>query len=137
MEIKYTYICSLDGEEFETEEECLEYERNIAGCEGIAFFDVNRELVKVEDAVATYEQAYYIYILNKELADRYFAWLFSHYGYDFVNDSKEGHTYMYNTRTCEYEDLGETINNLIGVENDILDQVKKVKEREIENGNNE
>ena len=125
MTIKNTYI-ACDGEEFETEEECLQYERGILGHKGILFFDSERNVIENDDPVLKYELSLYIYIVDKDQAKVYFEWLNNYAGYNYGDDFETGHVYMYNTRTCEYEDLAEKINELIGFENDIFGHVKEI-----------
>lgn len=128
MTTKVLYI-SVDGEEFETEEECLEYEKNRDAHGAILMFAANRLPITDEDSVAAFEDAQYLYILDAERAKKFFDYISESYGYT-VPDSDEvvdGGLYVFeDTHYKEsYIDLVDRIADLEVLRDELLDRVKE------------
>lgn len=80
MTTKTLYI-SIDGEEFETEEECLEYEKKRDASEAVIMFTKNRLPILDADSVTAFEDSHYLYILDAERAKKFFDYVSESYGY--------------------------------------------------------
>lgn len=119
MIIKKTYI-SDDGEEFETEEECLEYEKSLNSIDGVVLFDSKLEVIHGENPVDAYNEAFYIYISNVERAERFFDWIREYDHSPVPKDIKHGRIYFYYEPTGEYRNLDTFINEWGDIRNKIL-----------------
>lgn len=74
MQIKKIYI-SDDGEEFETEEECLEYEKIVSSRDSVILFDYCEGIINDDDFWNAFDQAIYIYITDAERAEKFLQWV--------------------------------------------------------------
>ena len=69
---KIIYVAD-DGEEFETKEECEQYERRFEKAWSIDFFDGNfNNLNKEQDMASKLEKTFYMFIKNAEAAKEFF-----------------------------------------------------------------
>lgn len=111
MQIKKTYI-SDDGEEFETEEECLEHEKTINSMDSVLMID-SRELVIAEkDPSTAYEKAIYLYIFDTKRARAFLDWIHGETGYSIPEKVKAGELYYYDEPNNEYKELNKKIKEL-------------------------
>lgn len=80
MKIVCTYIAD-DGEEFETESECREYEQSlVCANEGIAAFDKNLNYIATPTPSDWEENVWFMKILDGEQADRLMTWVYDQCG---------------------------------------------------------
>ena len=114
MEIKTTYIAN-DGEEFETEEECLAYEEAWTPGDSILFLDQDFQPLYLRDSVARYEWAQYVFIKDAEKASKFFEVLSNECGYVVPPDIKDRRLYWWHDG--EYVDLNSYIADLQIVRN--------------------
>lgn len=125
MTIKNIYI-SDDGEEFETEEECVEYEkaRDVKGA--ILMFDSDRQILDDADSVKAFENAMYLYIINVERAKKFFDYVSESYGYDVPDPDEviEHGLYAFNDDMhCQsYYELTDRIAELEVARDELLDR---------------
>ena len=123
MTIKNIYI-SDDGEEFETEEECLEYEkaRDVSGA--ILMFDSDRQILDDADSVKAFENAMYLYIINVERAKKFFDFVGEDYGYVVPDEVVENGLYAYddNVHCQSYYKLTDQIAELEVARDELLDR---------------
>ena len=111
MKIRKIYI-SDDGEEFDSEEECLEHEKTINLMESVLMID-SRELVITEkDPIIAYEQAIYLYIFDTEQARALLNWIHNESGFSIPENPKAGELYYYEGSDNEYKNLNEKIEKL-------------------------
>ena len=122
MEIKNIYV-SYDGKEFETEEECLEYERMGESEGAVKLFNADGHECLETDPVERYERADYIYVLDEEKADAYFNRIQEYSGYTVPYDAKVGHIYAYDVDDCDYYDLMERVEKLMALRDRIMEWV--------------
>ena len=106
MEIKTTYI-SDDGTEFDTEEECLQYEAVYKDTSSVMLFDGGLNEMDSSDLKESYETASYIYIVNAQSARLLFDYIYASYGYPLPYQIEEGHMYRYDERIEKWEDVNE------------------------------
>ena len=84
MRIECTYI-ACDDTEFETEAECLAYERGIEDrLKAAVFYDDEKKIVDVENDGTG--NAYYIRIVNANDAPSLLRWLYNYVGFDYPKD---------------------------------------------------
>lgn len=120
MQIKYTYI-SDDGEEFETEEECLEHEKTIDSASSVLMID-SRELVITDKEPSTaYEKAIYLYIFDTKRARAFLDWIHGETGYSIPENAKAGELYYYDESDNEYKELSEKIKELEGLRDRLME----------------
>ena len=119
MQIKKIYI-SDDGEEFETEEACLEYENSLNARDGVILFDSNLEVIHGGAPIDDYNEAFYMYISDARQAERFFDWVYEYDHSPVPKDVKEGGIYFYDEATGNYKNLDEFFTKWNGIRNKIL-----------------
>lgn len=128
MTTKTIYI-SNDGEEFESEEECLEYEKKRDVHDAIIMFDSNRLPILDADSVAAFEDAEYLYILDSEKAKAFFDYISEAYGYAVPNPDEVVNygLYAFNSDlSCQsYYELNDQIAELEVLRDELLDRTKE------------
>lgn len=116
MTTKTTYIAN-DGEEFETEEECLAYEKAMDPSEGVVMFDSEYEILHGGVPAAMYEAAMYLYIINEKKATAFFNWIGVNTGYNTPSDYHTGDLLYYSDyhdyNKDDYSNLDKDISELI------------------------
>ena len=125
MTIQVTYIAD-DGEEFETEEECLDHERVMMTDGKALFFDSDCELIE-GSVIDKVERAHYIYILDGETAKEFFEWADEYTGCPVPDEYETGALYFFDEREQHYKDLGKIITGLSNIGMNIMVQVEKVR----------
>lgn len=111
MEIKTTYI-AFDDTEFDTEEECLEYESNANPEGAVRFFNAQGEELFDKEPCELFEASYYIYIVDEEKATAFLDWLMYYSGYTIPGEIKTGCIYVYDEDEGDYYDLTERVDDL-------------------------
>lgn len=105
MEIRTTYI-SDDGTEFDTEEECLEYEAVYKDTSSVILLDCNARILDLDDSLDAFNHFEYIHIVKEQGARLLLDYVENWNGNCLPEcDIVEGHTYVYD------EDCGETCDN--------------------------
>ena len=131
MTIKNVYVAD-DGEEFETEEECLEYEKVLDPDGAVVLFDSDMRIITKEncgsekDPVSRYEETVYICIIDAKKAKEWFNWIYDKSGYDIPIDYSTGDTLYYNSDDCEYVNLEKEIAKLEALRNKIYSKRNQV-----------
>ena len=110
MRIEITYYAD-DGEEFDNEEECREYERDVRErLESVIFFNQFQELMSEPTIYEIEEKAYYLTVLDPKMAENLFDWLDDQISFNWgAGEPIVGHFY-----SCE--------------ENEWVDMTKMVEE---------
>lgn len=119
MQIKKIYI-SDDGEEFETEEACLEYENSLNSRDGVILFDHNLEVIHGGAPIDAYNEAFYMYISDAGQAERFFDWVREYDRSPVPKDVKEGRIYFYDEAAGNYKNLDEFLMKWNSIRNKIL-----------------
>lgn len=124
MTTKIIYIAE-DGEEFETEEECLAYERNRDASGAILMFDSDRQILDDADSVKAFENAMYLYIINVERAKKFFDFVGEDYGYIVPDEVIEHGLYAFDDDPhCQsYYELSDRIAELEVARDELLDRM--------------
>lgn len=95
MEIRTTYI-SDDGTEFDTEEECLEYEAVYKDTSSVVLLDDEKRPLDMSDLAGAFDSCIYIHIVKEQEARLLLDYVESYCGCGLPRDGiKEGHTYVY------------------------------------------
>ncbi len=126
MEIRKIYI-SDDGEEFDSEEECLEHEDKINSFDSVLLFDSKKNLIKNKIPEISYEQAYYIYVLNTKRAKTFLEWIHSEYRYAIPDYLRAGELYFYEESTNKFKSYTNIVTELTETRSKILEQVDAAK----------
>ena len=123
MRIEVTYYAD-DGEEFDTEEACREYEERLKkDMSSVIFYDENKKVMKNPTIEDIEQDAFYLKVLNAEEATRLFDWLHYQISFDFVEQEVvKDHFYAwmedphlddgFRDITKRFEDLKNTIDIL-------------------------
>lgn len=123
MKIEITYIAD-DETEFETEEECREYEESLKiDMESAIFFDENHKLMKNPSIDDIGQEAFYMKVLNADSAKRLIERLHYETGFDFLEEEPiKDHFYRWGEGpredgwtdlTAEFESLKKTMTELM------------------------
>lgn len=128
MRVEMTYYAD-DGKEFDSREECLEYERQIKADFGsMMFFDGNLVWNKTADIPFIESEMMCFKVLDEVAANRLFRWLYTACGVCMPDSPvKQGHIYRYDERdgwadnywldvTERYEDLAKIIQKVESAE---------------------
>ena len=87
MRVEITYYAD-DGEEFSTEEACLEYENRLKTDMGsVIFFDQDCNVMKDPVVTDIEQSAYYMKVLDAEKATRLIDWLSYQISFSFLPDT--------------------------------------------------
>ena len=126
MTTRITYI-ACDGEEFETEQECLEYEKSMDSTDCLMMFDNDLNVLRDEDQGRNAEYSNYIYILDAEKAMKFFKWASINYGYTFPDNVETGRLYSYDDRSDSWEDMNEKVDMLVKRRDYLLKKVERLR----------
>ena len=126
MTIRNIYVAA-DGEEFDTEEDCLDYEQTMDASGAIIMFDSDRKLIKGVSSAEAFERSMYLYIVDAEKAKRFFDLMCDDYGHIVPEDVEDYALYMYddNIRGQSYVELQELIANLETERDEILRECER------------
>lgn len=128
MTTKTIYI-SNDGEEFETEEECLAYERNRDASGAVLMFAANRLPITDTDSITAFEDASYLYILDEERAKAFFRAIKDDYSYAIpkLDEVTNFSLYAYEEDRSgqSYMDLDDKIAELEVLRDELLDRARE------------
>lgn len=128
MRTRTIYI-SNDGEEFETEEECLEYERNRDASNAILMFASNRFPITDVDSITAFEEAQYLYILDAERAKEFFKAIKDDYSYAIpkLDEVTNFSLYAYEGDHSDqsYVNLDDKIAELEVLRDELLDRARE------------
>lgn len=87
MRVEITYY-AFDETEFDTEEECRDYEQNLLSkFKAVSFFDSNRRLLETPSLQQIESEAVYMLIKSKSGAEDLFEWLQEQISWEPVNCS--------------------------------------------------
>lgn len=129
MTTKIIYIAN-DGEEFETSQECLEYERSMDPSDCVLMFDEELNVLRDEDPGKNFEQSIYLYILNAEKAEKFFKWVDDNYGYSCPENPVNNRLYSFNIHTQKYDDFEEFVEDLLMKRRYLLKKVERLSKKE-------
>ena len=105
MRVECTYI-AFDETEFDTEAECLAYEKGVKDrMKAAIFYDDEKNIVDVEkDGTG---DAYYIRIVDAEQTPFLFDWLYNYVGFDYPHDEyyENGDLFNYDRNHDEWVNL--------------------------------
>ena len=127
MIIKHTYIAA-DGEEFETEEECLEHERVCDPGDSVVLYysDCDR-ITDGRDIIEMFERADHIYVRDAEQAKIFFNWINEETGMDIPHNVADNTIYSYDGLRAAYFNLNEAIEELLDISNAIFNDIHGVE----------
>lgn len=125
MKIRKIYI-SDDGEEFDSEEACLEHEDKINSFDGVLLFDSKKKLIENENPGIAYERACYIYVRYTNRARTFLDWVHSEYGYAVPSLVKAEELYFYDESTDKFKSYTSMVLELEETKSKILEQVRNV-----------
>lgn len=123
MTVRHIYI-SDDGEEFDTEEECMEHEKMLDTSNALLMFDEDYNILVNDDPGRAYELSSYLYILDGEKTRPFLQWIESEWGYATPEEVEAGDVYYYDDRACKYIDLNKKIDELCMTRDRIVEQVR-------------
>lgn len=124
MIIKRTFIAD-DGEEFESEEACIEYEEAMNPEGGVIFYDGNMKRVTKENGPASMlDHAMYLYISNAKKAQKFFDWIVQYYGMAVPIELTDGAMFVYDDRAQGYCNLNDKIRALIDIQDEIFKDLR-------------
>ena len=127
MTIKNIYIAA-DGEEFETEAECLEHEQLCDPMDSVIFYDSSLERVTdCNGAIDAFEHADHVYVRDADKARTFFGWINYETGMAIPHNIESNKIYSFDTMTQGYYDLNERVNELLDIMNDIFNDVHGVE----------
>lgn len=130
MTTKIIYIAE-DGEEFETSDECLKYEKQRDASGAVIMFTRNRLPILDVDSVTAFEDAHYLYILDAERAKKFFDYVSESYGYA-VPDLDEVvdcglFAFEDSCYAQSYFDVNDRIADLEVLRDELLDRAKELE----------
>ena len=128
MTTKILYI-SIDGEEFETADECLKYEKKRDASGAVIMFTRNRLPILDVDSVTAFEDAHYLYILDAERAKKFFDYVSESYGYAVPNPDEVVDHSLFAFEDSSYAqsffDVNDRIADLEVLKDELLDRAKE------------
>lgn len=128
MTTKIIYIAE-DGEEFETSDECLKYEKQRDVHDAIIMFASNRLPIMDADSITAFEDAQYLYILNEERAKAFFRAIKDDYSYAIPELDKVANFSLYayeeDRSGQSYVDLDDKIAELEVLRDELLDRARE------------
>lgn len=127
MRIQVTYVAD-DGEEFYSEEECLEYEKRMNPDGSLLLFDGDFKLIKYTDPLAAFEKTEAIYVEDAEKAEKFLDWINDQTGYVIPEMIKAPAVYIYDDDTRSYYELYDRIHELERIKLRIIDGIKEAKD---------
>lgn len=127
MTIKNIYIAA-DGEEFETEAECLEHEQLCDPGESVIFYysDCDR-ITDGRDIIEMFERADHIFVRDAEKAKAFFNWIYEETGMAIPHNVADNTIYSYDSLRQVYFNLNERIEELLDISNAIFNDVNGVE----------
>ena len=123
MEIRKIYI-SDDGEEFDSEEECLEHEQTVSSMNSVMLFDSRKRMISDPAPFVAFEKAVYVYIRDAEKAEAFLQWIRQECGYSVPEQLEDGELYFYDEQTNLFVNLEEKIRELKNLRDHIMVQVR-------------
>lgn len=126
MTTKILYIAE-DGEEFDTSDECLKYEKKRDVHGAVIMFDSNRLPITDTDSITAFEDAEYLYILDAKRANEFFDFVGEDYGYIVPDKVVENGLYYidYNRYDQTFDDLNDKIAELEVLRDELLDRARE------------
>ena len=128
MTTKIIYIAE-DGEEFETSDECLKYEKQRDASGAILMFASNRLPITGADSITAFEDAQYLYILDEERAKAFFRAIKDDYSYAIPELDKVTNFSLYAYEEDQsgqsYVDLDDKIAELEVLRDELLDRARE------------
>lgn len=128
MKTRIIYIAE-DGEEFETSDECLKYEKQRDVHDAIIMFASNRLPITDADSITAFEDAQYLYILNEERAKAFFGAIKDDYSYAIPELDKVTNFSLYayeeDRSGQSYVDLDDKIAELEVLRDELLDRARE------------
>lgn len=130
MTTKIIYIAE-DGEEFETSDECLKYEKKRDAHDSVIMFTSNRLPITCGDSVTAFEDAHYLYILDAERAKKFFDYVSESYGYAVPDPDEVVDCGLFAFEDSRYEqsyfDVNGRIADLEVLRDELLDRAKELE----------
>lgn len=129
MRVEITYF-SDDDEEFDTEEECLEYERGLKeNFNSLIFFDEKMKLIEKPDLTNVESDAYYFYISDDaEKAKAAIDWIdYQTENLKVYDPICQGHFYGYSNDDGDFRDLTKRLSDLACIIDALDSAIKKHK----------
>ena len=128
MTTKIIYIAE-DGEEFETSDECLKYEKQCDVHDAIIMFTSNRLPITDVDSVTAFADAHYLSILDAERAKKFFEYVSEAYCLGIPNPEEvKDHAlfaYDYNNNYQNYIDVNDKIAELEVLRDELMDRARE------------
>jgi hypothetical protein len=130
MTTKIIYIAE-DGEEFETSDECLKYEKKRDVRNAVIMFDSNRLPIVDTDSVTAFEDSNYLYIIDAEKAKVFFDYVSDAYCLAIPNlEEVENHAlfaydYNYDSSCQNYINVNDKIAELEVLRDELLDRARE------------
>ena len=124
MEIKVTYIAN-DGEEFETEEECLEYENRCDPGDSLVMINQNCVAVQASNPIDAFEHSEIYYIRDAAKAAVFFWFVNDQTGYAVPEEIEDDGIYIYNPSIDGYVDLRAELERLGDIQKKVVEEVEK------------
>lgn len=126
MTIRNIYVAA-DGEEFDTEEDCLDYEQTMDASDAIIMFDSDRKMIKGISSAEAFDKSMYLYIVDAEKAKRFLEIMCDDYGHIVPEDIEDHALYVYddNIRGQSYVELQKLIAKLETERDKILESVRE------------
>jgi len=121
-----TWYIAQDGAEFETKEECEQYERRYEKGKSIIFFDEkSNNLWDEEDWYKKFEDTFYMFICNAEDAKDFFHFFGNEMGAHVPDDDLlvENTIVAYDDDDYDWYNLTEKIEKLSKAERKIMSQI--------------
>ena len=110
MTIKNIYIAD-DGEEFENEEDCLEYEEQLRCIDGVDMFTYTFEKCN-QGGIEAFEHATYMFICDPDKAEKYFGYVQYAGGYDTPTGFVSGDCLRYDETTDSWINMRDEIKKM-------------------------
>ena len=118
------YIAN-DGEEFETKEECEQYEHRFDKSKSIIFFDDEFKILLDEDMYSRFEDTFYMFISNAEDAKEFLNFFGNEMGCHVPDDELivENTIVAYDDEDYYWFNLTQKIKKLQTIERRILSKI--------------
>lgn len=128
MTTKIIYIAE-DGEEFETLDECLKYEKQRDASGAVLMFAANRLPITDADSITAFEDSNYLYIIDAEKAKAFFNYVSDAYCLATPNlEEVEDHAlFAYDCdNSCQgYINVNDKIAELEVLRDELLDRARE------------
>lgn len=123
-----TIYISSDGEEFETSDECLKYEKAMDPDGAVILFDGEMHPMVDGDVADRYERTMYIYIRNAEKARAFFDWIRSYTGFEVPQDFADMDMFYYNENDDRYDDFLQKLKEMEEQRDILMEHIEEVSE---------